>query len=380
VSARRFLILCVVVVILVAAGRAYRAIETPGSGMDFAPLRGSAVALVHGHSVYAVPDFVYPPTAPIALLPSSIGAYRTALDAWLMASVVAVALATYLAVRQVGSGIRGAILGVIGAGVVIASDAVRDSLWLGNLSFLLAPIAVGVLLLFERGRWREGNALLFLSLLVKPLLAPLLLVPILNRRWRPLLEAFLAALVLLVLAVLLVPGGWHFFSVLRYVVGGSTLTGKLAVYNISIAGLTERLGVSGIGVGVRIVIGALALGVVVRWVRSPRERGDMAALGAYVLLSTFLVSSLSEDHYLLVMLPCVLLAAAFRGATDLLLVLPGLVVLALPRLVFGSPWNTPSALQVRYFVAEVLLVVTTLVFLVRRKGAPEPAHVPKGLA
>jgi hypothetical protein len=179
----------------------------------------------------------------------------------------------------------------------------------------------------------------------------------------------LAALVLLVLAVLLVPGGWHFFSVLRYVVSGSTLTGKLAVYNISIAGLTERLGISGIGVGVRIVVGALALGVVVRWVRSPREAGDIAALGAYVLLSTFLVSSLSEDHYLLVMLPCVLLAAACRGARDLLLVLPGLVVLALPRLVFGSPWNTPSALQVRYFVAEVLLGVTTVVLLVRRNEA-----------
>jgi hypothetical protein len=139
----------------------------------------------------------------------------------------------------------------------------------------------------------------------------------------------------------------------------------LVVYNISIFGLTKRLGISGIGVGVRVVVIALAVLCIVAWLRRPRRSGDFAALGAFALVTTLLASALSEDHYLLVVLPCVILAAALRRLQDLLLLIPGAVVLAVPRSHFGAVGNSAASLQVRYFLAQLLLAAATAILVVR---------------
>ena len=68
---------------------------------------------------------------------------------------------------------------------------------------------------------------------------------------------------------------------------------------------------------------------------------------------------------MLVVLPCVILAAALRRLQDLLLLIPGAVVLAVPRSHFGGVGNSAASLQVRYFLAQLLLAAATAILVVR---------------
>ncbi|WP_433291514.1 glycosyltransferase 87 family protein [Actinoplanes sp. CA-030573] len=178
-------------------------------GLDYLPLRHAAEALLAGDPVFGDPAFVYPPAAAVVLLPAALGSPAAGFAAWVVAGAAALLLAALLIAREAPRPYRphvfaAATLGLLGG--VLASR----SLFLGNLSELLVPVAVGVLLCFHRGRWLLGCALLAASLLVKPLLAPLVLIPLLHRRWAALLPTMLPGAALLLLSMLLVPGGRDF--------------------------------------------------------------------------------------------------------------------------------------------------------------------------
>jgi len=315
---------------LVAVRQAHDAIATPQKGLDFTPMRDAAVALLHGTSIYANPRFVYPPSAAVALLPLSAGSRAGAVNAWIVLCTVGVVLAGLLCTApwRRGLWVPAAVLAAL---VLLKSDALTQSLWIGNVSLLLAPVAVGVLLAFESGRWRTGSALLVASLLIKPLLLPLVLLPLLRGQWRALLESALAGLVVLAAAIALVPGGEHFFAVLRFLESGGTLNGRAAVYNVSIRGLAERLGAAGWGTAARIIVVAAVGALAYRFARRPPEPGAVAAMGALALLALLLAGSLSEDHYLLVAAPCLLTALALgRRLRRVAIALPGLAPFAFP--------------------------------------------------
>jgi hypothetical protein len=344
------------------------AIETYGKGLDFAPLRHAAVALLHGTSIYSDSRFVYPPTAAVAALPLAAGGYSSTLDVWLSLSAACVALAAFLALAPWQRGVR-LLLAVVAAAVLVKSDALRDTLWLGNVSLLLAPVAVAVLVLYEAGRWRAGTALLVISLLVKPLLLPLLLLPLLRGRWGALVESLAAGLAVLALAIVLLPSGGHFFAVLRYLEGGSSLTGRGAVYNISISGLAARIGASSAGWAARALVVAAALAAAWLWARRPAQHGSTAAMGTLLLLAVFLAGPLAEDHYLLVAAPCLLVALAATGnAAAGAAALPALVLVAFPRSLAGGAAGSPGDLQVRYVLAELALALPA--GMVALEGSP----------
>ena len=266
---------CLALVVVIAVQQAHDAIATPGRGLDFGPLRDAALALVHGASIYTNPRFVYPPTAAVALLPLSIGSAGAEVDAWIVACTVAVALSGLLSIAPWRRG-EWWLVAVLAAGLMVKSDALTDSLWIANVSLLLAPVAVGVLLLYEAGHWRAGSALLVVSLLIKPLLIPLILLPLLRGQWRAILGAALGGCVLLAAAILLVPGGGHFFSVLRFLENGGTLTRGAAVYNVSIRGLAQRLDEATWGSVARLAVLAATAALAFRWARRPPVRGSPA--------------------------------------------------------------------------------------------------------
>ena len=348
---------CLVLAAGIAVEQSRSAIVTEGKGLDFAPLRSAGAALVHGLSIYADRRFVYPPTAAVALIPTTLGRYAAALDVWLVVSAAAVGVAGLIAIAP-WRGALWPLLSALGACILLKSDVLTDTLWLGNLSLLLAPVAVGVLLLFEARHWRTGIALLMLSLLIKPLLIPLVLIPLLQREWRPLADAIVVAAVLLGAAILLVPGGGHFVAVIGYLDGGSSLRGAEAVYNISIHGLAQRFALGAWATAARVIVIATAAGIAVMWARRPASPGSVAAMGALLLLAFLLAGSLSEDHYLLVAAPCVLAALALsRKPLGMIGALPGLLLVAFPRHEFGNVGNLAQDLQIRYFLAEVALAV-----------------------
>jgi arabinofuranan 3-O-arabinosyltransferase len=244
-----------------------------------------------------------------------------------------------------------------------------DSLWIANVSLLLAPVAVVVLLLYESAHWRGGSALLVVSLLIKPLLIPLILLPLLRGQWRAIIAAALGGCVLLAAAIALVPGGGHFFAVLRFLENGGTLTRGAAVYNVSIRGLAQRLGGAAWGSLARAAVLTATAALALRFARRPPARGDVAAMGTLLLLALLLAGSLTEDHYLLVAAPCLLCALALWHRFDALLVaLPGIALFAFPVRYIGNVATSPAGLQVRFVLAELLLAAAPAIFIARARG------------
>lgn len=325
-------------------------------GLDFQPLRHAAQALRVGQSVYTDPTFVYPPTAAIVLSPTSLGSEMAAYRCWVALSVAALVLASVLVSRTVPPRWRTS----IAAGsviVLVGSCAASDSLDLGNLSPMLAPLAVGVLIAFDRGRWTSGCALLAVSLLIKPLLVPLLLVPVLRRRWRELAVTMVPAAAALLLAVLTVPGGRSFGRVLIYCLTGTNLHGTNALNNLSLRGWAEAHGqASWAGLIAAAIVIALAIATLA--VRTLRRRDEMspAQLGNLAMLAVLLAGSISEVHFLLVVLATTLAQLALRPSRrQTLLTLPALVALALPLSYVGLVARTGHNRQSWYVLAEVLL-------------------------
>jgi arabinofuranan 3-O-arabinosyltransferase len=340
-----------------AVQQVHRALANTGKGIDFRPLSIAVTALTHGSTIYADRLFVYPPTAAVALLPLSAGGYSADLTAWIVLSTIAVALAALLSMAPW----RGAVWvfwSSVALFALLKSDALTSTLPLGNLGLLLAPLGVGVLLLYESGRWRTGSWLLVASLLLKPLLVPLILLPLLRGRWRELVAPLVAGCLLLGLAIAFVPGAAHFGAVLRFIGGGSNLTGSQAVYNISFAGLFDRLHQTAWVWPTRVLVVGVAIALTLRWLRAPARAGGLAAEGTVLFSATLLAAPISEEHYLLVLMPCLLAAVALaepRRETIVLMLL-ALVLLAYPEQYAGNIAQSWQAVQVRFLLAEVAIL------------------------
>ena len=330
-------------------------------GCDFIPLRHAAEALLDGASVYRDPSFVYPPTVALALLPTTVSTDAAAFAVWL-AAIIAALTATAVTIARaapLGGRLR---LFAFTLMVLLGGTAAQGSLFAGNLSALLALVAVGILLAFHRGRWTLGCSVLAASLLIKPLLAPLILIPVLSRRWRPLVRTMLPAGAVLLLSLVLVPGGTQFPGVLRHSLTGSNLHGTEAVNNLSLHGWTEAHQISP-AVG---VLAAIAV-VVATAIRIGTADVVPAWLGSVLLLMTFLAGRIAEANYLFIAASAAMLHLALRpppGRWLWIAHLAGLGILALPTLPGGAATQT-------WLVGSELLTFAAL--LIFRPPAERPA-------
>jgi len=226
-----------------------------------------------------------------------------------------------------------------------------DSLWLGNASVLVVPLAVTAVLAFQQERWGWGCAVLVASLLVKPLLVTLLLVPALRRQWRPLGAALAGGTAVLVASVVLLPGGSRFPQVLGYLLRGTNLHGANAFNNLSLRGWAEYHHLSpAIGLAASLAVVAVTLAV------APRTGADPARLAAIVLAVTLLAGAIAEVHYLLTLGALVLVVVA-RDTRSLRHLGPGLALLLAPVVVRDA---VPRSAQTWYVVAELLLLAGLL--------------------
>jgi hypothetical protein len=345
-------------------------------GIDFEPLRNAAQSLQHGRSVFADPLFVYPPTAAVVLLPTALGTLTTAFTCWVAAGVVALLLAAALIARAARPPYRLAVFGVAALGLTGGLIADR-SLFLGNLSEFLVPVAVGALLAFHRGRWFLGCALLAASLLVKPLLAALVLIPLLHRRWGALAGTMLPAGALLLLSMRLVPGGTAFPSVLRYCLTGTNLHGTNAVNNLSLRGWAEGQHAPHL-----LAVAASAAILALTAARIARSHPPSPTwLGNVLLLTTFLTGSISEVHFLLTAYAVTLLHLTLHGPARRAwyLYAPGLLLLAIPssyQTLLTGPHNDAQS----WLVAAELLLLAAFLRTPSRPATAPSVPAPRGLA
>jgi alpha-1,2-mannosyltransferase len=293
--------------------------------VDFDTFWHSAVALTHGADIYntdAKLTNLNPPVLTLLLTPlagfTSLTAYRIFAVFTLLIVVAAVlAVARELRLR------RGATALALLA--VLASSPLHGTLVLGQIYPLLLAGLVAGFLAERRGRAVLAAVLFGITVALKPSLAPLLLLPAVQRRWAPMRAGLIAAVAATLLGVLVAGPS----SGLEWLHIAVTEPVPDTVDNASLPGLAVRFGVPSV---LGTLLGAVVLVGTLAWIGRHRERIDPAGTVPWAVVAAgLLVSPISWHNYLMLLWPGVLaLIALRRGAT---------AAVALAVIVIPVSWN-----------------------------------------
>jgi arabinofuranan 3-O-arabinosyltransferase len=277
---------------------------------DYGPVYRAVVNFKMGWDIYnehfnhVDPHYLYPPggtliMAPFGYLPVDASRY------WFITfNTIAIVLAAYFLVRLFGYGFNSVALPAVIAAMFV-SESVINTLVFGNINGCILLLEVLFLRWLLDGKqshqWWAGIAI-GLTLVVKPLLGPLLLLPLLNRQWRAVVAALVVPLVFNVAAWPLVSDPMNFVTrTLRYI-----LTTR-DYFNSSIAGNGLYYGLPfwliillRIGFG---VLAVLSLWLLYKHYRTRDPLFWMATSSGVILIASFLVLSLGQGYYSMMLFP-----------------------------------------------------------------------------
>ncbi|MDT5300372.1 MAG: arabinofuranan 3-O-arabinosyltransferase [Mycobacterium sp.] len=277
---------------------------------DFGPVYRAVVNFKMGwdiyneHFDYVDPHYLYPPggtllLAPFGYLPVDASRYW-----FIFFNSVAILLAAYFLLRL----FKYSLASVAAPALLLAmfcTESVTNTLVFTNINgcILLCEVLFFRWLLDGKvnHQWLAGVAV-GLTLVIKPSLAPLLLLPLLNRQWRALVTAILVPLLFNVAA-------WPLVSDPMSFVRGTVpyIFSTRDYFNSSILG-------NGIYYGLpmwlilllRIIFGLLAVGSLWLLYRYYRERDPlfwMLTSSGVLLIATFLVTALGQGYYSMMLFP-----------------------------------------------------------------------------
>ncbi|MFF3936061.1 glycosyltransferase family 87 protein [Streptomyces phaeofaciens] len=355
------------------AGHVARA--TSDGGMDNAIVVGAARLWLAGGSPYDDPHFLYLPSAVLAAAPQTLLpplALRV-----LVPTAVTVCLAGgwACALRLYGVPLRCrfAVLGL--AGLAVGFAPFGHLVLLGNWT-VTAVLALPVgLLLAGRGRWVAAGAVLGLALALKPLLAPLALLFVFARRWRALAVLVLVPAVTSGFCALLLPDPAGFVTrTLPFLLNGHDAFVRL--YEASPVAVLPRLGVPGpLAQGLALVASAAGVGCAyLRWRRAGPGVSQLTETAAGLMLSAFLVSRPSYDHYLLVVMPLLLAGLPCAGSVARR---PWFWVALVPQ-VPGLTWPYLESVRRRAFRDAFTLCVLAVTVAAHNRGSRAPGASGRG--
>lgn len=274
--------------------------------VDFDTFWHSAVALTVGADLYDTPaklTNLNPPLlsvllSPFAALPA-LPAYRIFLVLTLLMVVGAV-----LAVARELRLSRGVAALVLVA--VLAASPLHGTLLLGQIYPLLLVGLVGGWIAERRGRPALAAVLFGITVALKPSLAPLLLLPAVQRRWVP-LRAGLGAAGLATLLGVLVAGPSNTLTWLRIAVSEPVPD---VLDNASLPGLAVRFGLPSV---VGMLLGLAVLAGTLTWCGRHRDRVDPAGTAPWAVLAAgLLFAPIAWHNYLMLLWPGVLVLIALR--------------------------------------------------------------------
>ena len=277
---------------------------------DFAPVYRAAVHFKLGRDIYdenftwVDPHYLYPPGGTLVMAPFGYLPEEASRNWFIFFNTVAIVLAGYFLLRLFNF----TLASVAAPALLLAmfcTENVTNTLVFGNIN--------GVILLFEVLflRWLlDGNrshewwagVSIGLTLVVKPLLAPLLLLPLVNRQWRALVTAFAVPLVFNVVAWPLINDPMSFvtrtvpyiFSTRDYF--NSSILGNGIYYGLPMW-LIMALRVA------FAVLGVAALWLLYRYYRSRDPFFWMLTSSGVLLLTSWLVLSLGQGYYSMMLFP-----------------------------------------------------------------------------
>ncbi|HME49272.1 arabinofuranan 3-O-arabinosyltransferase [Mycobacterium sp.] len=277
---------------------------------DFGPVYRAVInfkrgwAIYNEHLDYVDPHYLYPPggtllMAPFGYLPVDASRYW-----FIFINTIAIIVAGYLLLRLFGFGITSVAAPALLA-AMFCTETVVNTLVFTNINgcvLLLEVLFFRWLLDGKIGhQWWAGVAI-GLTLVVKPLLAPLLLLPLLNRQWRALVTAIAVPVAFNLAAWPLIADPMNFFKrTLPYILGTRDY------FNSSILGNGVYYGLPmWLIVFLRLLFTALAVGALWLLYRYYRTRDPlfwMATSSGVLLVWSWLVLSLGQAYYSMMLFP-----------------------------------------------------------------------------
>ncbi len=285
---------------------------------DFTPVYQAAFNFMNRLPVYnenyntVDPHYLYPPSGTMLMAPLAILDPENSRWTFIAVSVAVLVLCAYLLTRLFGFD-RGSWVFPVVLFFFFSTETVAHTLIFTNFNafVLLGMLAFMMLMLARRDLW--AGVAIGLTLCVKPVLAPLLLLVLLNRRWRTLITAVGIPVVANALAWPLVRDPMDFIRRTVPYLGetrdyyNSSISGNAAYFGVA-DWLTWTLRIA------FVLMAIFSLWFLYRYYRTTDELLWLATSSGVLLGTTFLVGSLGQGYYSMLLFP--LLMTVFRpGST-----------------------------------------------------------------
>lgn len=172
---------------------------------DYAPVYNAALAFLNRQDVYIAnfnsvdPHYLYPPSGTMLLAPIAVLDPEKSRWLFILANAIAVIIALYLLLKMFDLAWN-SIAAPILIFAAFSTETVSNTLIFSNINglILLAEVAFLALLLRRKDLW-AGTAI-GLTFAIKPILAPLLLLPLVRGQWKVFVTAAGVPLVLMAVA------------------------------------------------------------------------------------------------------------------------------------------------------------------------------------
>ena len=250
---------------------------------------------------YVDPHYLYNPGATLLLAPLGFAADPNAVrPLFILANALAIIAALAWCTTLAGRSLRGPVFPVALA-LAFATEAVTNTLVFSNINGILLLALTAFLASYRAGRNIAAGVVLGLAILIKPMFAPLLVLPLMQLRWRTLLAGIAVPILLNAIAWPLTPGAGDYFGKLVPYLG---ITRDYA--NSSLAGFAVYFGMPGWLHAVCFVLFAAAVAIAVlglaRW-RFSDEWLWLTCSTAVLLAGVCLLSSLGQAYYTMMLFP-----------------------------------------------------------------------------
>lgn len=277
---------------------------------DFTTVYRAAVAFLRNQPVYGEdlttvdPHYLYPPSGTLLMAPLGYVDLGVARVAFIGASTIATVICAALLLRLFEQPLdTWALPATIAA--FYSSESVMNTLIFTNFNaFVLLGELLFMLALMRRRDLLAGIPI-GLTLAVKPVLAPLLLLPLLNRQWKALIGAALVPGVLTGVALLKAVDPMEFVRKTVPYLGATR-----DYFNSSLSGWGLYYGVHPwLVLALRasvVVMAVVALWLLYRYYRETDELLWLTTSSGVLLLATFLASSLGQGYYSMLLFPLVM--------------------------------------------------------------------------
>jgi len=277
---------------------------------DFKPVYRAVLNFRHGldfyneHFDYVDPHYLYPPGGTLLMAPFGYLPFAPSRYLFILINTIAILIAWYLLLRL----FKYTLASVAAPALLLAmfcTETVTNTLVFTNINgcVLLAEMLFLRWLLDGKigHQWWAGLAI-GLTLTLKPLLGPLLLLPLLNRQWRALVPAFAVPIVINVAAWPLVSHPMDFVTkTVPYILGTRDY------FNSSIEGNGVYFGLpTWLIVFLRLLFTVLAIGAMWLLYRYYRTRDPLfwfTNSAGVLLLWSWLVLSLAQGYYSMMLFP-----------------------------------------------------------------------------